>query len=94
MRRVEAVTGRAAEELFVQRSTLLDSLSRKLETPLADLEMRLDSFIQDVDRLRKEVAALEREKLRGEAQGLLAKVRDVDGMKVVAARTSASSVEA
>ena len=94
MRRVEAVTGRATEELFVQRSTLLDSLSRKLETPLADLEMRLDSFIQDVDRLRKEVAALEREKLRGEAQGLLAKVRDVDGMKVVAARTSASSVEA
>ena len=94
IRRIEAVTGRAAEELFVARSTVLESLARKLETPLGDLEIRLDSFIQDMDRLRKRVATLERERLKAEAQGLLAKVRDVDGIKVLAARTTASSVEA
>ena len=94
MRRIEAVSGRAAEQLFLERSNLLESLSNKLQTPLVDLEMRLDSFIEDVDRLRKQVAALERDNLRREAQELLPRVQDVDGMKVLAAKTSASSAEA
>ena len=94
MRRVEAVTGRAAQELFVQRSSLLESISRKLETPLVDLEARLDSLVEDSDRLRKRLAALERDMLRREAQELLPKAVDVDGVRVLAGRTSASSVEA
>ena len=94
MRRVEAVTGRAAERLFVERSSLLESLSKKLQTPLVDLETRLDSFIDDVDRLRKRVSSLERESLRREAQELLVGVQDVDGVKILAAKTSAGSVEA
>ena len=94
MRRVEAVTGRAAQELFVQRSSLLESISRKLETPLVDLEARLDSFVEDSDRLRKRLATLERDMLRREAQELLPKAVDVDGVRVLAGRTSASSVEA
>ena len=94
MRRVEAVTGRAAEQLYVQRSTLLESLARKLETPLGDLETRLDSFIAEADRLRKRLAALERQALRIEAQELASKVVDVNGVKVVAGRTSAGSAEA
>ena len=94
MRRIEAVTGRAAEQLFVERSSLLESISQKLQTPLVDLESRLDSYMQDVDLLRKQVAALERENLRREAHELLSRVQDVDGMKVLAARTSASSAEA
>ena len=78
----------------MERSALLESISRKLETPLVDLETRLDSFMQDVDRLRKQVEVLERENLRREAQELLPGVQDVDGTKVLAAKTSASSVEA
>ena len=94
MRRVEAVTGRAAEQLFVERSSLLESISHKLETPLVDLEARLDAFLRDADRLRKQVATLEREKLRREAQELVGRVQDVDGVKVLAARTSASNADA
>ena len=93
MRRVEAVTGRAAEQLFVERSSLLESFSQKLQTPLVDLETRLDSFIQDAERLRKRVEALERGNLRREAQEILLRVQDVDGMNVVAEKTSASNVE-
>ena len=94
MRRIEAVTGRAAEQLYVERSALLESLSRKLQTPLVDLETRLENFIQDADRLKKQVVVLEREILRRESQELLHQVRDVEGMKVLAAKTSASSVDA
>ena len=94
MRRIEAVTGRAAERLFVEQSAMLESLSKKLETPLGDLEARLDSFMRDFDALRKQLGALERDRLKAEAQELLPVVQDVDGTKVLAARTSASSVEA
>ena len=57
MRRIEAVTGRSAEQLFVERSSLLESLSRKLQTPVVDLETRLDAFIQDTDQLKKQLVS-------------------------------------
>ena len=94
MRRIEAVTGRAAEELFAERTSMLESISNKLQTPLGDLEERLDSFIRESDLLRKRVAALERESLRREAQELLSRVQDVEGVKVLAAQTSAGSADA
>jgi alanyl-tRNA synthetase len=94
MRRIEAVTGRAAEELFIQQAARLESLSRKLQTPVADLEARLESFMEDNERLKRRLAALERAQLRAEAEGLLSKVVDVEGVRVVAGRTSASSAEA
>ena len=91
MRRIEAVSGRAAEGLFVERSSLLESLSHKLQTPLVDLDSRLDSFMSEMDSLRKRLAVLERERLRRESQELLGKVQDVGGIKVLAEKTSADS---
>ena len=94
MRRIEAVTGRAAEELFVDQTAKLEALSRKLQTPVSDLEVRLDSFIQDNEELRRRLAALERTALRAEAEGLLGRVLDLQGVNVVVGRTSATSPEA
>ena len=93
MRRIEAVAGRAAEELFLQRTATLESLSRKLETPMVDLERRMDSFIEDADGMRKRLAALERQSLLREAQDLLSSAADVEGVRVVSARTSATNTE-
>ena len=89
MRRIEAVTGRAAEELFVQQSDHLEAISQKLQTPVADLEARLDSFIQENGDLRKQLEGFQKTSLRGEAEELLSQIQDVDGVKVVAGRTSA-----
>ena len=89
MRRIEAVTGRAAEELFVQQSDHLEAISQKLQTPVADLEARLDSFIQENEDLRKQLEGFQKTSLRGEAEELLSQIQDVDGVKVVAGRTSA-----
>jgi alanyl-tRNA synthetase len=94
MRRIEAVTGRAAEQLFVEQSSKLDALSQRLQTPVADLEARLESFIRDNEDMRRRLAAVERTVLRTEAEAILGRVADVDGVKVVAARTSASNPEA
>ena len=94
MRRIEAVTGRAAEELFIEQGTRLEALSQRLQTPVVDLEARLDSFIQDTEDLRRRLTTLERSSLRGEAEEMLARVQNVEGVKVVASRTSAGSAEA
>jgi alanyl-tRNA synthetase len=94
MRRIEAFTGRTAEQLFIEQAAKLEALSRKLQSPVADLEARLDGFLQDTEQLRRRLAALERAALRAEAEGLLARVMDLDGVKVVAARTSAASADA
>jgi len=89
MRRIEALTGRAAEELFGQQSDRLEAISQKLQTPVADLEARLDSFIQENEDLRKQLEGFQKTSLRSEAEELLSQVQDVDGVKVVAGRTSA-----
>ena len=93
MRRIEALTGRAAEALFVEQTTLLDSLSRRLQTPVADLESRLDSYMQETDDLRRRLSGMERSLLRAEAEALLQRVADVDGVRVVAGRTSANNAD-
>ena len=94
MRRIEAVTGRVAHDLFVERSALIDSLAQKFQTPSTDLETRLESFLQDWDNLRKRLESLERMNLKAEAEEALPKVQDVDGVKVLAVRTSAASSDA
>ncbi len=94
MRRIEAVTGRAAEELVVQQSATLQAISQKLQAPMHELEARLDAYMADTDALRRRLAETERVGLRAEAESVLGRVRDVDGVKVAAAVTSASSVDA
>ena len=93
MRRIEALTGRAAEGLFVEQSALLEGLSRRLQTPVADLESRLDSYMQETDDLRRRLSGMERSLLRAEAEALLQRVADVEGVRVVAGRTSANNAD-
>ena len=94
MRRIEAMTGRAAEELFVQQSATLEAISRKLQAPVPELEARLDAYMADTETLRRRLADAERASLRSEAESLLNRTRDVDGVKLVAGVTSAHNVEA
>ena len=93
MRRVEALTGRAAETLFVEQSQTLDALSQRLQTPVAELESRLDGYMRETDDLRRRLAAMERSLLRSEAESLLQRVSDVGGVRVVSGRTSANNAD-
>ena len=93
MRRVEALTGRAAEDLFVEQSATLDGMSARLQTPVPDLAARLDSYMQETEDLRRRLATLERSLLRSEAEALLQRVVHVDGVRVVAGRTSANDAD-
>jgi len=93
MRRIEAVAGLAAAELFVQQTDRLEALSHRLQTPVTDLESRLESFIQENEDLKKQLEGFQKTSLRGEAEELLGKVQDIDGVRVVAGQTSAGSAD-
>ena len=93
LRRIEALTGRAAEQLFLEQSDRLDRLSRRLQTPVIDLETRLDSFMEETEEMKSRLARLERTALRSEAEALLQRVVDIDGAKVVVGRTSATNAD-
>ena len=94
MRRIEALSGRAAESLAREQSGLLERVAQQLETSPKDLESRVTTLTQEVARLRRAAAAGERAASRVEAQELLARVQDMDGLKVVVERAQVSSAEA
>ena len=94
MRRLEAVTGHAAETLAMERDALLNRISNKLDTSPQDVEARVASLLDEVSRLRREVAAKERASSREQAQELLESAREVAGVKMVAGRMDAGSMQA
>ena len=94
MRRIEALSGRAAESLAREQSGLLERVAQRLETSPKDLESRVTTLTQEVARLRRAAVAGERETSRKEAQELLGRVQELDGLKVVVQRAKVSSAEA
>ena len=93
MRRIEALTGPQAEELFIEQSDRLSRLAQRLQTPPAELESRLDSYMQETEELRRRLAAATRAALRAEAEALLTQAVEVEGVKVVCGRTSATAAD-
>ena len=94
MRRIEALSGRAAESLARDQSVLLERVAQRLETSPKDLESRVTTLTQEVARLRRAAAAGAREASRKEAQELLDRVQDLEGVKAVVERAQVSSTEA
>jgi alanyl-tRNA synthetase len=96
LRRIEALTGRGADEYVRDRLTTLQQLRGRLGVTGDDAELvaRVDSLFEEVDSLKKRVQALEREIGRNRAESLLAEAEHVDGRALLTARVPASSPEA
>ncbi len=96
LRRIEALTGRGADEYVRDRLTTLQQLRGRLGVTGDDAELvaRVDLLFEEVDSLKKRVQALERELGRNRAEALLAEAEHVDGRSLLTARVPASSPEA
>ena len=94
MRRLEALTGHAAETLAMEKDDLLNRISRQLDTSPQDMEARVASLLDEVSRLRREVASKERASSREQAQDLLDAAKEVSGVKIASGRMDASSMQA
>ncbi len=93
VRRIEAVTGRAAQHLVQQRLGVLDAAAAHLGAPAEDVDRSVLRLLGDLHRQQKEIEELRRELARLEFGELLSQVREVEGVQVLAARVHAANVE-
>jgi alanyl-tRNA synthetase len=94
LRRIEAVTGRGAEEFIKERFAIIEHVADELKAPVAEVENRIAALQAEIDAERKKALALERRLLSSSLDSILDKVESVNGITVLAARVSASDMEA
>ncbi len=93
MRRIEAVSGRAAERLVWERFRREEAVARRLQVPPTEAEDRVRSLVDALDEANRARSALERRLSLQAAESLLADRQDVDGVSVLAVRTTAANAD-
>ena len=93
LRRIEAVTGRGAEEHVRERLSLMERMAAALGGTPAELESNLNSLLSEVDAQRREMREVQRRLAKAETARVLEEVREVRGIKVLAAQVEAPGME-
>ena len=93
MRRIEATSGRGAERVVNERIYATNAVAAKLQTPIADIEGRIDGLLDELTQLRREKEALERKLSLTSASDLLDRRQDVGGVSVLTAKVDAANVD-
>ncbi len=94
MRRIEATSGRGAERVVNERIHATNAVATKLQTPIADIEGRIDGLLDELSQLRREKETLERKLSLTSASDLLDGREEVGGVSVLAAQVDAANVDA
>ena len=94
LRRIEALTGAAAEAWVEQRLATLDGVAGALRATPDTLPDRVDQMRGELQELRRRLAAVEAQTGASVAEQLAANPVDVDGVPVVAGRVEVESAAA
>ena len=94
LRRIEAVTGRAADELVRSRTRTIETIAQQLNATPADVLERLTSTLEEADSLRRRVAALERQLSASALDSLAGRAAPVAGVPTIVTRVDGLSVSA
>ncbi len=94
LRRIEALTGRGAEDYVKQCLSILGQAGSSVGATAEELLKKIDGLKQDLEKERKRALALERELQRHMAQELLSRVETVNGINLLSAKVKASRQEA
>ncbi len=93
VRRIEAVTGRAAQQLVQRRLGVLDAAAVHLGSPPEEVDRAVLRLMAQLHEQQKTIADLRRELARLEVEALVHKVQSVDGVQVLAARVQAADMD-
>jgi alanyl-tRNA synthetase len=93
IRRIEAVSGTAAQRLVQKRLGVLDAAATHLGSAPEEVDRAVLRLMGELHDRQKEIAELQRELARLEFESLLQQVRDVAGVQVLAARVRAANTE-
>ncbi|UCD08781.1 MAG: alanine--tRNA ligase [Dehalococcoidales bacterium] len=93
LRRIEAVTGRSAEEYINRRINDLEKIAGFLETETDETVDKTRNLLNDLKDETRRVKALESELASKTAESLVESVVEVDGVNVIAAKVKSSRIE-
>jgi alanyl-tRNA synthetase len=95
MRRVEALTGRGAEEFVRSQQSALTEIARSVGAPRDAVTAKVESLVAELDAQKRRIERLERSMASAPTTDqLLDDAVDVDGVRVLAARVDAPSTDA
>ena len=84
IRRIEAVTGKQAEELLYNMEDMLKSI-KSFFNNAKDLKAVIQKYIEEHDHMKKEIEGFQAQAVERAAKQLVERARDVNGIKVVTA---------
>lgn len=93
LRRVEAVTGQGALDYLGNREEQLGEICRLVKAPAQEVVGRVEGLVRELKELEHEAENLRAKLARYEVDGLLQQVKDIKGVKVLAARTAAPDMD-
>jgi len=90
IRRIEAVTGRGAEEWAVGQATLVREAAERLGAPPAQLLDRIDGLLAELRAGRRQLEQLRTQSAHGTREALLEQVKTLGDVRFLAARVEAA----
>jgi alanyl-tRNA synthetase len=94
LRRIEAVTGKEAHALAVQRGAMLDTAAQAVRCTPEDLPERVAALQSELRRAQREVARVQQRSAGALADELAEQAAEIDGIGVLAARVDELAPEA
>ena len=94
LRRIEAITGRGAQDYLRQRLDILEASAERLSAKPEHLAQRIDALLARVREQQRSIQDLERRLAARNVDAMLDQVVDVNGVTVLAAQVAASDVDA
>ena len=85
-RRIEAVTGEGAYKYLSEQLHVLKETAALLKTKTGDVQQRVSGLLEELKELQKENESLVSKLSATEAKSLLDKVKEINGVKVLAAK--------
>jgi alanyl-tRNA synthetase len=94
LRRIEALTGAAAERWVAEQIRILDGAARLIGTTPAELEQKIAALQEELAAERRRFEQAQREAARRQAGSLAAQGEQVNGARLIVAEVQASSIDA
>lgn len=83
IRRIEAITGRAAYEMVQKRFRLLKQLTARLECSLDEIQPKVESLLSDVEHSHKEISRIRQQQAFEKFEKELETVTQIEGKSVL-----------
>jgi len=84
IRRIEAVTGKAAWEYSVRKEMLLEEIAHTLKAPVTEVNQRVNTQVQRMKSLERELANFRFEFIRGELDSIIDNAESTANSKIIA----------